>query len=65
MVCVGLLPASFVFNLYMAIRAWIIFKMNSAPKQHEERVKEVQRQVGGTFLQMTVYYYLDWCRSIL
>jgi len=44
-VCVGLLPVSFLFDLYMLLRAWLIFKFNSAPKKHDERVREVQRQV--------------------
>lgn len=44
-VCFFLLPASFVFDLYMMLRAWIIFKMNSAPKMHNQRVKEIQEQI--------------------
>ena len=44
-VCFFLLPASFVFDMYMMFRAWIIFKMNSAPKMHDARVKHIQDQV--------------------
>ncbi|KAK3089419.1 hypothetical protein FSP39_003484 [Pinctada imbricata] len=40
-----LLPMSVVFDLYMYIRNWIVFKMNSAPKMHDARVKYVQQQV--------------------
>nr|CAB3237581.1 delta(24)-sterol reductase-like [Phallusia mammillata] len=44
-VCVFLLPMSFFFNIYMYVRATLIFKFNSAPKRHDERVKAVQKQV--------------------
>ena len=41
-----LLPMSVVFDAYMYIRNWVVFKMNSAPKLHDARVKHVQKQVG-------------------
>ncbi|XP_028818208.1 delta(24)-sterol reductase [Denticeps clupeoides] len=44
-VCLFLLPLSAVFDVYYHLRAWIIFKMCSAPKQHAQRVRDVQRQV--------------------
>ncbi|XP_076812306.1 delta(24)-sterol reductase-like [Clavelina lepadiformis] len=44
-VCLFLLPASFFFDVFMYIRAWVIFKFNSAPKQHDARVKNIQQQV--------------------
>ncbi|XP_002130771.2 delta(24)-sterol reductase-like isoform X1 [Ciona intestinalis] len=44
-VCIFLLPASFLFDIYMSVRAWVIFKFNSAPQQHAARVKQVQQQV--------------------
>lgn len=40
-----LLPASFFYDIYYYTRSWIIFKLNSAPQQHDRRVKEVQKQV--------------------
>ncbi|KAL1022502.1 hypothetical protein UPYG_G00028550 [Umbra pygmaea] len=54
-VCLFLLPLSVIFDVYYYLRAWIIFKMCSAPKQHDQRVRDIQRQVrewrkegGGT-----------------
>ncbi|KAJ3600123.1 hypothetical protein NHX12_034073 [Muraenolepis orangiensis] len=44
-VCVFLLPLSVVFDVYYYVRAWLIFKRCSAPKLHDQRVKDVQRQV--------------------
>ncbi|KAL2089571.1 hypothetical protein ACEWY4_014259 [Coilia grayii] len=44
-VCLFLLPLSVIFDVYYYVRAWIIFKMCSAPKQHDQRVKDIQRQV--------------------
>ncbi|XP_050995101.1 delta(24)-sterol reductase [Labeo rohita] len=44
-VCLFLLPLSVVFDVYYYLRAWIIFKMCSAPKQHDQRVRDIQRQV--------------------
>lgn len=44
-VCLFLLPLSVVFDAYYYVRAWIIFKMCSAPKLHKQRVRDIQRQV--------------------
>nr|XP_061790164.1 delta(24)-sterol reductase-like [Nerophis lumbriciformis] len=44
-VCLFLLPLSVVFDMYFYVRAWLIFKMCSAPKLHEQRVRDIQRQV--------------------
>ncbi|KAG7316673.1 hypothetical protein KOW79_020214 [Hemibagrus wyckioides] len=44
-VCLFLLPLSVVFDAYYYVRAWIIFKMCSAPKLHNQRVRDIQRQV--------------------
>ncbi|XP_073449556.1 delta(24)-sterol reductase [Aquarana catesbeiana] len=44
-VCLFLLPLSVVFDLYYYVRAWLVFKMCSAPKLHDRRVKEIQEQV--------------------
>ncbi|XP_042560686.1 delta(24)-sterol reductase [Clupea harengus] len=44
-VCLFLLPLSVIFDVYYYVRAWIIFKMCSAPKQHDQRVRDIQRQV--------------------
>jgi delta24-sterol reductase len=44
-VCFFLLPLSLIYDVYHLARSWIIFKLNSAPKKHDERVKFVQKQV--------------------
>lgn len=44
-VCLFLLPLSVLFDVYYYLRAWVIFKMCSAPKQHDQRVRDIQRQV--------------------
>ncbi|KAJ7986548.1 hypothetical protein DPEC_G00341000 [Dallia pectoralis] len=44
-VCLFLLPLSVLFDVYYYLRAWLIFQMCSAPKQHQQRVRDVQRQV--------------------
>lgn len=44
-VCLFLLPLSVVYDVVMYVRNWIVFKLNSAPKQHGNKVKKVQAQV--------------------
>uniref|UniRef100_A0A8C5R7Y1 Delta(24)-sterol reductase n=1 Tax=Leptobrachium leishanense TaxID=445787 RepID=A0A8C5R7Y1_9ANUR len=44
-VCLFLLPLSVVFDLYYYARAWLVFKMCSAPKLHDSRVRDIQEQV--------------------
>lgn len=46
-VCLFLLPLSVVYDVYYYARAWLIFKMCSAPKLHDQRVRDIQRQVCG------------------
>lgn len=48
-VCLFLMPISVVYDVYMFIRNWIVFKLNSAPKQHANKVKDVQQQVSFSF----------------
>ncbi|GFR85034.1 delta(24)-sterol reductase-like [Elysia marginata] len=43
-VCTFLLPLSVFYDAFMYIRAKIVFALNSAPKQHDTRVANVQRQ---------------------
>ena len=40
-----LLPLSLFYDIYSAVRSYIIFKLNSAPSQHLEKVRKVQSQV--------------------
>jgi len=40
-----LLPVSLCYDIYTAVRSYIVFKLNSAPTKHLQKVKEVQRQV--------------------
>ncbi|KAL4656040.1 delta(24)-sterol reductase-like [Arapaima gigas] len=44
-VCLFLLPLSLLFDLYYSLRAWLIFRLCSAPRLHEQRVRDIQRQV--------------------
>ena len=46
-VCFFLMPASLVYDTYMYFRCWLIFRMSSAPEKHDEKVRDVQRQVSG------------------
>ncbi|CAK1595444.1 unnamed protein product [Parnassius mnemosyne] len=40
-----LLPMSLLWKIWSAVRNYIVFKMNSAPKMHDRKVKDVQRQI--------------------
>ena len=40
-----LMPLSLLYDLYYAVRNWVVFTINSAPLRHDERVRDVQRQV--------------------
>ncbi|XP_074640770.1 delta(24)-sterol reductase-like [Tubulanus polymorphus] len=44
-VCIFLLPISVVYDVFFYCRNYLIFKFNSAPKQHDKKVKNVQKQV--------------------
>lgn len=44
-VCLFLLPLSFCYEMFLYIRHLVIYKLFSAPKLHEERVKQVQKQI--------------------
>lgn len=59
LVCFFLLPASLVYDVYHLARSWIVFRLNSAPKKHNERVKYVQQQV------MKFIHYQSFAYSLL
>ena len=40
-----LLPVSLCYDIYSAIRSYVVFKLNSAPSKHAEKVRHVQKQV--------------------
>lgn len=40
-----LLPISLCYDIYSAVRNYVVFTMSSAPTKHLEKVKDVQRQV--------------------
>ena len=40
-----LLPVSLCYDIFYAVRSFVIFKLNSAPKKHLEKVRDVQNQV--------------------
>lgn len=45
-VCFFLLPASLLYEIYNYWRNWITVKLNSAPKLHNRKVKNIQKQVS-------------------
>lgn len=44
-VCLFLLPLSLIFDIYYYVRAWVVFKLSSAPRLHGQRVRDIQKQV--------------------
>jgi delta24-sterol reductase len=56
-VCFFLLPASLLYDIYNYGRKWIIVKLNSAPKLHHRKVKNVQKQVSKNSAQ---WYAVVW-----
>ncbi|XP_078657401.1 delta(24)-sterol reductase-like [Branchiostoma floridae x Branchiostoma belcheri] len=44
-VCFFLLPLSVIFDMYHYLRTWIVFQLHSAPKKHDDRVRNIQKQV--------------------
>lgn len=40
-----LLPASFLYDIYYYARSWVVFRLSSAPHNHDKKVADVQRQV--------------------
>jgi len=43
-----LMPVSLAYDLFFYARSWLIFRMNSAPDKHDEKVRHVQQQVVCT-----------------
>ncbi|XP_028128869.1 delta(24)-sterol reductase-like [Diabrotica virgifera virgifera] len=44
-VCLFLLPISFFYNIWTYFRSWVVFKLSSAPGQHQKKVEYVQNQI--------------------
>lgn len=44
-VCLFLLPLSILFDVYYQLRAWAVWRLHSAPRQHAQRVRHIQAQV--------------------
>ncbi|XP_021103871.1 delta(24)-sterol reductase isoform X2 [Heterocephalus glaber] len=44
-VCLFLLPLSLIFDIYYYLRAWVVFRLSSAPRLHSQRVRDIQKQV--------------------
>lgn len=44
-VCAFLLPLSVLYEVYFYFRNWVVFRLHTAPGKHDEKVREVQRQV--------------------
>ena len=57
LVCFFLLPISFIYDFYYYARSWIIFKLNSAPEKHQERVQYIQKQVEVELLCNLIGHY--------
>lgn len=45
-VCLFLLPLSLIFDIYYYVRAWVVFRLSSAPRLHGQRVRDIQKQVS-------------------
>ena len=54
-VCFFLLPISVVYDAFYYLRSKVIFGLNTAPKLHDKRVREVQRQVTLHVLEIKIY----------
>ncbi|XP_072945886.1 delta(24)-sterol reductase-like [Epargyreus clarus] len=44
-VITALLPLSLLWKVWLAVRNYVVFTLNSAPKMHDKKVKNVQKQV--------------------
>eukprot|EP00121_Abeoforma_whisleri_P015786 Awhi_evm1s14519 len=44
-VTIVVLPISLCFDVLFQIRAWVVFKFYSAPKLHESRIANIQKQL--------------------
>lgn len=40
-----LLPLSLLYDIFHVVRSFVVFRLNSAPSKHLDKVREVQRQV--------------------
>jgi hypothetical protein len=40
-----LMPLSLLWKIWSTLRSYVVFKLNSAPKMHDKKVKNVQKQV--------------------
>lgn len=65
LVCFFLLPISLIYDFYYYARSWIIFKLNSAPNKHIERVQYIQKQVKvKTYHNLVVGSYFSFLKII-
>lgn len=44
-VVVVVLPLSLLFHFFMQFRQWLVRTLVSAPEKHDERVRQIQKQV--------------------
>ncbi|CAH0764817.1 unnamed protein product [Diatraea saccharalis] len=44
-VILALLPMSLLWKIWSTFRNYVVFKLNSAPKMHDRKVKQVQKQI--------------------
>jgi len=52
-----LMPVSLAYDLFFYARSWLIFRMNSAPDKHDDKVRRVQQQVCATSLLISMWYF--------
>lgn len=52
-----LLPISFLYDVWTYFRNWYVFKLNTAPKKHSDKVRNVQRQVDQILIEQPVAIY--------
>ena len=53
-----LLPVSLCYDIYHFVRSYVVFQMNTAPSQHVEKVKSVQKQVQARIYEIVRLTYL-------
>lgn len=59
-VCLFLLPLSLIFDIYYYVRAWVVFKLSSAPRLHEQRVRDIQKQVSSCGARLYAGLAVRW-----
>jgi len=56
-----IMPVSIAYDLFFYARSWLVFRMNSAPDKHDEKVQHVQQQVCGCAVYRIAYKKYGSC----